>query len=78
MFPQIGKTVNHGTICKMGVSKKGGCLTFVTVLSSRNSCNRWDIFRHNKILDIMLRIGAERAMPQSKIVEGFHSINLPK
>ena len=78
MFPQIGKTVNQETICKMGVSEKGGCLTFITVLSSRNSCNRWDNFRHNEILDIILRTGSERAMPQFKIVEGFHPINLPK
>ena len=78
MLPQIGKMVNHETICKKGVSEKGECLTFVTILSSRNSCIRWDNFRHNKILDIMLSIGAERAMPQSKIVEGFHPISLPK
>ena len=33
MTPQIGKTTDHETFCKMGVSKKGGCLIFVTALN---------------------------------------------
>ena len=67
--PKIGKI----SFCKMGVSKKGGCLIFFTILKipdwrhyDETSSNR-----HNKILYITPRTGTKRAMPQSKIVRGF-------
>ena len=70
--PKIGKTREHEIFGKMGVSKKKAVLN----IPDWKPFDERSLNQCNKIPYIMLRIGTERAIPQSNIVQGFYLITL--
>ena len=70
-LPKLAKRESMRFSVKWGSVGKEGVLFFYYF-----GFSRLDTFRHNKILNIMLRIGTERAMSQSKVGQGFHPITL--